>query len=158
MELDNEQKSTIAGWVAEGLGLGEIQVKLREDMGLSMTYMDVRFLVLELGLEVQDKVEPVARIQEADVEQMPEPAGPHDGTLPEGVAPASVSVDVDRVMKPGSLVSGSVTFSDGVTASWALDQVGRLALEATQPGYKPGREDVAAFQQELRTALERRGF
>jgi hypothetical protein len=69
-----------------------------------------------------------------------------------------VSVDLDRVVKPGSLVSGRVTFSDGVSAGWSLDQLGRLALETSQPGYRPGREDLEAFQVELRRVLEKKGF
>ena len=69
-----------------------------------------------------------------------------------------MSVEVDVVTKPGSVVSGTVTFGDGVTATWFLDQLGRLAIDAGQPGYKPGEQDLRDFQTELRAALEKRGF
>jgi hypothetical protein len=56
------------------------------------------------------------------------------------------------------VVSGSVVFSDGVKATWALDQLGRLALDPGQSGYQPSAEDVDAFQQELSTQLQKQGF
>jgi hypothetical protein len=70
----------------------------------------------------------------------------------------SVSVSVDRVVKPGSLVSGTVRFSDGVSGSWFLDRLGQLALQTAKQGYKPSGSDLHAFQSELRKALERSGF
>jgi hypothetical protein len=67
-------------------------------------------------------------------------------------------IELDRVMKPGSLVSGTVRFSDGVQASWALDQFGRLSLDAGRPDYRPSPDDIRSFQTELKRTLERRGF
>lgn len=78
-----------------------------------------------------------------------DPAAPATGTL---------SVEVDRIVRPGAVVSGSVTFSDGVTGKWALDQMGRLMLDTSQKGYRPSPTDVQAFQQELQTQLQRQGF
>jgi hypothetical protein len=72
--------------------------------------------------------------------------------------PGGVTVDVDRLTKPGALASGTVRFSDGVSAAWSLDQMGRLGLSATTPGYKPSEGDIVAFQQELRSALEKMGL
>jgi len=158
MELNDEQRRTVAAWVNRGLGLAEIQRQLREEFGVSMTYMEVRFLVLELGLQVKDKE---TRNEEVRKDKAVETAAtePDDTDFPGGdTFGSAVSVEVDRVMKPGSIVSGTVVFSDGVKAAWSLDQFGRLALDADRPGYTPGREDIAAFQKELRAALESRGF
>jgi len=69
-----------------------------------------------------------------------------------------VAVTLDRIVKPGSVVSGTVRFSDGVNASWMLDQVGRLAIDAGKPNYRPNPEDVQAFQMELRNLLQSRGI
>ena len=97
----------------------------------------------------------------------PAPAMPKGKTAPElaGVAPddgagglSRLSVEVDRVTRPGSLVSGTVRFSDGVTAAWMLDQHGRLALDVGKKKYSPSEQDVAAFQVELRSILEKQGF
>ena len=135
MDLTDEQKQTVSNWVAEGAGLAELQKRLRDELGVSATYMDVRFLVIDLGLELKE-------------EERTEPAPPSSLDAPESTpasgqaAPAGgglagadgqpigggVSVELDRVTKAGSVVSGSVTFSDGVTATWSIDNFGRLAL------------------------------
>jgi hypothetical protein len=65
---------------------------------------------------------------------------------------------VDQIARPGTLVSGKVTFSDGQNAEWSLDQTGRLALTAQQKGYRPSQADVQAFQQALQNELAKLGF
>jgi hypothetical protein len=72
--------------------------------------------------------------------------------------PGNVSVELDRIMRPGTVVSGSVTFSDGISGKWALDQYGRLMLETGQKGYQPAPADVKAFQSELQAQLQRQGY
>ncbi len=179
MQLTDDQKQQVAGWVGTGAGLAEIQKKLSEDFGLTLTYMDVRFLVLDLGLAVKDKVvkaKPVAAAVIAPAhggataeDDFADAGADVGGDLAPGLASdaapdlapgaaGGVRVELDRLMKPGSVVSGTVTFGDGVTAAWSLDQLGRLALNPPKPGYSPTPEDVQAFQAELRRALERRGF
>jgi hypothetical protein len=165
MELTEQQKQTIAGWVKEGCSLADIQRKILEHFGLSKTFMEVRFMVLDLGLQVKDRPAPVKAVA---VEGKPGAGGGAKRTAgaddweeePEGAPAAAggVTVTVDRVTKPGSVVSGSVTFSDGAKASWLLDQMGRLALQSERRDYRPSREDLAAFQRELQGALERQGF
>lgn len=164
MELSDTQKQTVAEWIRQGSSLAEVQERISEEFGISMTYMDVRFLSLELGVDVQDRPTSAAVTLGQEGEQSAElqdgQGGPLEASAPaqDGTAAGSVSVDVDRVTKPGSVVSGSVTFSDGVSASWWLDQFGKLAVDAGQPGYSPSQEDLQAFQMELRKALEKRGF
>jgi hypothetical protein len=73
---------------------------------------------------------------------------------------ANVSVTVDKVtLIPGALASGTVTFSDGVTAKWLVDQYGRPGFtEVSKPGYRPTPDDGQAFMQELSLQLQKRGF
>ena len=83
-----------------------------------------------------------------------------ENPLPES-APAggsTLTLELDRIMRPGAMVSGNVTFSDGVTGKWALDQQGRLMLDTSQKGYQPTPTDVQAFQRELQTQLQRQGY
>lgn len=112
---------------------------------MRMTYMDVRFLVDDLNLEI--KAEGPA-FDEPTVD--PSKAG--------GQEPGKVSVSLDKVARPDALVSGSFTFSDGVNAQWHLDQMGRLAMNPSQPGYQPKEEDLRSFQEELRSAVEKSGM
>jgi hypothetical protein len=72
----------------------------------------------------------------------------------------NVKVEVDKVtLIPGALAGGTVTFSDGVTAKWIVDQYGRPGFtEVSKPGYRPSPADGQAFMQELSLALQKRGF
>lgn len=165
MQLTEQQKDTVRQWAREGCGLSEIQKRLSSELGLSMTYMDVRFLALDLGLELQEKAAPRPPAKPADVKPgrakglaADAPLAGADAGLDDAADAPRLNVQVDRVTKPGSLASGSVVFSDGVTASWSVDQFGRLALAASKPGYRPSQDDLMAFQGELQEALARRGF
>ena len=77
--------------------------------------------------------------------------------LPAG---GGVKVEIDKVtLIPGALASGSVAFSDGVSAKWIIDQMGRPGFtEVSQPGYRPSPADGQAFMQELSMALQKQGF
>jgi hypothetical protein len=75
-----------------------------------------------------------------------------------GDAASKVAVSMDSITRPGALVSGKVTFSDGQTADWQMDQYGRLGVAPKTPGYKPSQADVASFQAELEAALARLGY
>ena len=81
-----------------------------------------------------------------------------DALPPEGAS--SVVVTVDKVtLIPGALASGTVTFSDGVTGKWIVDQYGRPGFtEVSKPGYRPNPADAQAFMQELSASLQQRGF
>ena len=51
---------------------------------------------------------------------------------------------------PGAMASGTVTFSDGVTGKWMVDQYGRPGFtEVSKPGYRPSPADGQAFKQPL---------
>ncbi len=95
---------------------------------------------------------------EADAEIEDEIVDEEFDDLP--AAAGGVSVAVDKVtLLPGALASGTVTFSDGVTAKWIVDQYGRPGLtEVSKPGYRPSAADGQAFMQELSAALQKRGF
>jgi len=54
MDLTPEQKQTVAAWVAAGDNLSAVQRKLSEQLKVSMTYKDVRFLVDDLNLQLKD--------------------------------------------------------------------------------------------------------
>ena len=163
MDLTKAQRHAVEQWVNEGSGLSEIQDRLSREFGIALTYIDVRFLIINLGLEVRDKSRsssPEAHIYGSPVAgQSVGHAKTAEGGLPSPPSEiGGVSVEVERIAKPGSIVSGTVTFSDGVSAAWSLDQLGRLALEPGKPGYSPSEQDLQAFQQELKGALAKRGF
>ncbi|MEQ9823280.1 MAG: hypothetical protein ABQ298_02735 [Puniceicoccaceae bacterium] len=148
MSLTDDQKAAIARWLEAGETLSQVQSRLKSEFEISMTFMEVRFLIDDLNLEL--KKETPAPAPEADAD---EESSPVDALSPEGV-----SVEVDSIVTPGALVSGSVRFSDGVNAKWQLDQMGRLGLSDVEPGYKPSPEDVQEFQAQLQTELRNKGY
>ena len=165
MNLNQAQKQRVAEWIEEELKLSEIQKKLASELGVQMTYMEVRFLLDDLKLKPKEPASPVTT---APTELKAEPQAAATLTdkpegIPEpkteGASPASgVSVTVDQVARPGALVSGSVTFSDGKSSAWYLDQMGRLGLAPQEQGYRPSQEDLLAFQTELQNQLAKLGF
>jgi hypothetical protein len=166
MNLDEAQKQKVANWIAEGLKLSDIQKRIASDLGVNLTYMEVRFLVDDLKLTPKDaeraKTPELGRVTPAAPESTP-PPGPAakpaaSAPAPPGRKPGGVSVTVDELARPGAMVSGKVTFSDGNVAEWFLDQTGRLGLSPVQQGYRPSPQDVQSFQTELQNELARFGF
>ena len=164
MELSAEQKTTVGQWVIEGASIAEVQKRLNEEFTVSLTYMEARFLIDDLELSLKNPVKTSVHTDlgvgtGADQSRPPAPrASPTDAIDLEPEGTGSISVDVDKISRPGMVVSGNVVFSDGVKSTWALDQAGRLALDPSQSGYQPSPEDIEAFQQELSKQLQRQGF
>lgn len=163
MQLNDEQKTLVTQWVKEGCGLSEIQRRITDQFKLNFTYMDVRFLIIELGLDIQDKRKSPAVAIPLAANPADLPASTEADAIPDLVpepqaGPGGVSVDVDRLTLPGSLVSGTVVFSDGVKATWSLDQGGRLALGAKDKNYRPSAQDVQEFQMAIARELQKRGY
>ena len=145
MTLTPEQKQTVATWVETGDNLSTVQRKLSEQFKISMTYMDVRFLVDDLGLELKNAA---PKVDTTDVSKTaatkpaaPSPSAPpakkgfldklkekvgvgggdDEDELPADMADAAdampappatggVVVELDRIVRPGAVVSGTVTF------------------------------------------------
>jgi len=160
MNLDDAQRKTVANWIAQGLKLSEIQTRLQSELNLKLTYMEVRLLVDDLKLTPKD-VEPVKPSQSPLAAPAAPPAKPATAaSKPEALTtkPGGVSVSVDQLTRPGALVSGKVTFSDGNKAEWYLDQAGRLGLVPQQTGYRPPAPDVQQFQMALESELSKLGL
>ena len=158
MNLTEDQRQRVTAWVLQGAKLSEIQARLAEEFKIKLTYMEVRFLVDDLKLTLKDPeppkvVEPPAATPtKLTAEKTPAP----EGTLP---APGGkVSVSVDQITRPGAIVSGKVTFSDGQAADWHLDQTGRLGVVPKQQGYKPSPADVQDFQIALQQEVAKLGY
>lgn len=161
MTLTEPQRQRVTAWITQGAKLSEIQNRLAEEFGLKLTYMEARFLVDDLKLVPKDPEPP----------KTPQPPPPNklestpvpEGDLAEEEIPApagvsKVSVTVDQITRPGALISGKVTFSDGQIADWYLDQTGRLGVVPKQQGYKPTATDVQEFQLALQREVAKLGY
>jgi len=143
--------------------LSEFQKRLEKDFGLKGTYMEVRLLVDDLRVQLKDPEPPKAPAPPP----APAAATPTAGAVPLAettvVPPAGslgggVSVTMDTVTRPGTLASGSVKFSDGQTAQWYLDQMGRFGMVPAVRGYRPSQEDLQEFQMHLDRELQKLGI
>ena len=139
-----EVKRFMAAKIAEGVNLSDVQKLVNQEFGLKLTYMDVRILASELDNIDWDANDPKA--QELAEEEGIEPeveATPGDGRT---------VVEVSKLVRPGTALSGTVKFASGSTADWYVDSYGRLGIENLQ-GDKPTESDIMAFQDELKKAL-----
>ncbi len=152
MNLSEEQRQRVTSWISAGAKLSEVQTRLNQELGLKLTYMETRFLVDDLKLTPKDPEPPKTEKPPVPEEEKAEK------TPAEAARPGGVSVIVDQIARPGALVSGKVTFSDGQKAEWYLDQSGRLGVIPGQQGYKPSAADVQEFQMSLQEQLQRLGM
>lgn len=166
MELTPEQKQMVAGWIADGLKLADVQKRLADEAGVHLTYMEARLLVDDLRLTPQD---PAPVPAPADLGGIGAAIGSsaalsnapgqvlqtEDASPP---APGRVSLKVDDIARPATIVSGTVTFSDGKKAGWHLDQMGRLGMVPEDKTYRPPQADLADFQAALERELVRLGM
>ena len=140
--LTPEQKDALKQWAAEGATMSDLQRHLKEDFGHTLTYMDTRFLILDLGIEL---VEAPKILKKEEEKAAPIPTG-------------CVTTTTDSLTLPGALVSGKVVFSDGETGVWMLDQTGRPGLDPDTEGYRPTAEDIKEFQVQLRDLIQKSGL
>jgi len=165
--ISDEQKAIIQSWADEGDDLSVIQRKLADELNVNVTYMEVRFLMGDLGIKMPAKEkaleeeaseestpaeEVLAETETSQVEESLE-----DGSIPPAAAGA-VKVTMSDVLPAGVMAGGTVTFSDGVHATWGLDQMGRMSLDGTEPGYRPSEDDLKTFQVELQKLAQEKGM
>jgi hypothetical protein len=129
--------------------------------------LELKLLVSELNILPKDQEAASAPVNLAAAAGQPAPTRSTPSAAPP--APASpaaapsgqkvpVAVAVDKLARPGAMVSGGVTFSDGHQAAWYVDEMGRLSVAAGEPGYRPTAGDMQEFQMALEQELARAGF
>ena len=152
MNLTELQKSQVESWASSGESISSIQNLIKLEFNIGMTYMDVRFLVDDLGVIYNDE-------DETESEDVLEDLSDANEAILEDKTSKSVTVDVDSVIRPGSLVSGTVCFTDGIKLGWQLTSAGQLGLiPGDDPEYRPSNEDLQEFQSQLQTLLKDKGF
>ena len=150
-----EQLEMVRAWAAAGVDLNGIQKNLAAECGVHMTYMDVRFLLLDHGIEIAVPsaapapvaAEPASKPAAEPVEEEPAPVAGQVGRP---------VVTLDELMLPGTLISGKVQFSSGTKGGWQIDQMGRFAWNSLEG--QPSPEELQAFQFELTQILSRGGM
>jgi hypothetical protein len=142
---NEERKPIVRQLLKEGRTLSEIQDFLRKEKNDSITYMELRLLLSEM---------PDAKLPEKEA---PKPAVLPPEPKPEAQpAVGKLSISVDQMPAPGSMLSGYARFASGAKAHWFLDEMGRLGLEPELGSEKPTQKDTQEFSTELRRMLQQR--
>src|SRR5450756_681422 len=102
MKLDDNQRQTVAKWIAEGAKLSEVQNRLASELGIKLTYMEARFLVDDLKLTPKDP-EPPKVVAPPAAPAKPAAAGLTTTPITAGETPVA-----DEVLPPASKVSVNV--------------------------------------------------
>jgi hypothetical protein len=170
VKLTDEQKDTVAKWADEDeISLGDIQKRLKSEFEITVTFLETRFLLEDHGIELKVEAKPEPKPEAAeyppdeldeveailDDDYNEEPGGRLGDDPAPGAGSGKVSVKVASEARPNAMVSGMVTFSDGVDAAWSIDQMGRLSLDSSTPEHRPSEADIMAFQQELQSLMGR---
>ncbi|MBR2910787.1 MAG: hypothetical protein IKC05_04205, partial [Lentisphaeria bacterium] len=132
------------------ISLSDIQNEVNEKFQLSMTYMDIRILAAGLDIDWQAKAAAKAEEEKKEEETAPEEAAPEEPAA--SPSDGKTVVEISKLMRPGTALSGSVKFASGSTADWYIDQTGRLGLE-NLVGDQPTQDDIQQFQVELEKAV-----
>ncbi len=150
--LSHEQQNDVEAWAEEGASLNDIQSRLKRTHGITLTYLDLRVLLIEAGIKLKDKPREVP--PQPATEPVTDDAGDEKGladdwnsAVPGGSG--KVSVTADAVSLPGAVASGKSVFSDGKTVVWFVDQSGRLGIRSPEPGYQPPASDIPEFELQL---------
>lgn len=141
---NEERKPIVRQLLKEGRTLSQIQDFLRKEKGDSITYMELRLLLAEM---------PDAQLPE---KESPKPPAIPPRETPSAASPSGskLSISVDQMPAPGSMLSGYARFSSGAKAHWFLDNMGRLGLEPELGSSKPTAADMQEFSNELRRMLQ----
>ena len=154
MNLTQEQQDQVRSWAAAGANLSEIQSRLAEEFSITLSYMDTRFLVIDLNAQIKDKNAPTEKKSVEPTEEAKADALESEPLPPDG----DVSVEISPIARPGFALTGSVVFSDGMKAEWGFTNDGRFSLDPATAGYRPTAEDLRKFQTNLRELCTAQGI
>ncbi len=155
----DEQKATVQSWADSGDGLSDIQRKLADEMDVRVTYMELRFLIDDLGVKLPEPEAPAEpETKESADDDLPEGLD-DDTSIPDGEGPVGdeAQVSISALQRPGALISGTVTFAGGNSAEWWLDQMGQLGMNPKGDDFQPSPEQMMSFQRELQAAVQAKG-
>jgi hypothetical protein len=158
--MTNEERKTIVGQLlAKGQTLSQIQDYLHKEKNDPITYMDLRLLLSEMpDTKLPEKETPKTVLPAASTGAKTAPKDLAESPVAKEPAVGSrLSISIDQMPAPGSMLSGYARFSSGAKAHWFLDEMGRLGLEPELGTGKPTQADMQEFSAELRRMLQQAG-
>lgn len=155
--VSDEQLSMVRLWASQGIDLNGIQKKLAAECGVHLTFMEVRFLLLDHGIEIaQPQAEKAPEQPAQPAQATPEAQQTETPTAPAAMGtptPVKPKMMLDDIQIPGTILSGKCEFPSGTKVSWQIDQMGQLACEQLSGTMTP--DEQQAFVFELRQILSK---
>jgi hypothetical protein len=155
--MDNKEiKSIVSEMLAKGLGLSEIQKRLFSENQVKITFLDLKLI----ASEIKDVAQTLDKNSSKKESEKPKPIEDNESDFvsqegntvdAELMDEGDTIVELDKLLRPGAALSGTVKFASGVKAGWTIDNYGRFALENASG--KPTQDDLALFQAELRKKI-----
>ena len=155
-----------------GMSLSDVQHALSEELGIRMTYLDLRMLAATLPVEWEKQDKKVAK--PAPVEETPQAEEAEEAETDEAEDEAETEeaeseeeggddelpdtvLTLDDTPMPGAALSGTVRFMSGISCGWFMDRMGRLGFNLPDDAKEqPTDDDVQAFQVELQKMMQKR--
>ena len=173
--MDNQERDRFI-WekLNSGMSLSDVQHALSEELGIRMTYLDLRMLAATLPVEWEKQDKKVAKpapveenIQAAEVDDVKADEVEDDVETEDEDAELEEEVDddelpdtvltLDETPMPGAALSGTVRFMSGISCGWFMDRMGRLGFNLPDDAKEqPKDDDVQAFQVELQKMMQKR--
>ncbi len=141
---DSTTLQIVGSLLNNGVKLTDIQDILKEEHSINMTFLDLRLMAAELENVDWGKHDP----KQPD----PEDEVPVEVPVGDGVT----TVEVSKLVRPGSVANGSVKFASGASADWLLTQQGQISLENSVG--EPTSSDIEDFQVKLQEVLTSPGY
>ncbi|MBR6372132.1 MAG: hypothetical protein IKS20_03025 [Victivallales bacterium] len=154
------------------MSLSDVQHALSEELGIRMTYLDLRMLAATLPVEWEKQDKKVAK--PAPVEETPQAEEAEEAETDEAEDEAETEeaeseeeggddelpdtvLTLDDTPMPGAALSGTVRFMSGISCGWFMDRMGRLGFNLPDDAKEqPTDDDVQAFQVELQKMMQKR--
>jgi hypothetical protein len=146
--MDSQERDIIiAKLISEGNSLSEVQKVLKKDYDYKITYMDLRLVSssLEVNWEKLDEKNNPKTDDDDDTD---------DTDKPELIPSEETIIEVSKLVRPGAVYSGNVTFLSGIKAEWHIDSMGRLGLNPKNEGDQPTEADFEDFQLKLQDKIQ----
>ena len=138
---EEDIKKIVASGLQEGLTLNEIHRNLSSEHEVKMTFMELRLLSAEIEDADWAQFDPEKEEKDEDSEEA-------EAEIQEGT-----QIEISKIQRPGTMVSGSVVFLSGIKGEWYLDQFGSLGLNLEDDTQQPTEEDMEDFQINLKRML-----
>jgi hypothetical protein len=147
--MNAERDRFIKEKLDQGVSLSEVQRLLDSELGIRMTYLDLRLLAADLEVNWEKQAKAKSE-DEMDISKIPPPEDEN--------AEPTTKVTVSKLARPGMAMSGDVEFLSGAKGEWFLDSYGRLGFNPAPGSSKPTEDDLVDFQHVLQSKLSGGGY